>query len=214
MKHPVFVILLKRSLERCEHVYNVLVPQLNDENFDLHIFDAIDGTQKDESVAFGANLLPGQIGCALSHVHIWRKIADSFPYGIVLEDDAVIVDPINFWGQINKILNELPEQWDFVYLYVHKVYTSSQKDKRNGIENKTHIIKGFPTYGLAGYLISQNGAKVLLEQNTSLHVPIDINLMNIQPNRVFFCVTENVVDCVGQANNVYQGEKLRSNIYQ
>ena len=41
--------------------------------------------------AIGRPILPGEIGCALSHYHIYRRLIDeSIPYACILEDDVVL----------------------------------------------------------------------------------------------------------------------------
>lgn len=57
----------------------------------------------------------GRVGCALSHLTIYRKIVDK-DYGkvLILEDDiAVLKDNLTFF---NKAVGELPGDWELLYL--------------------------------------------------------------------------------------------------
>ena len=40
-----------------------------------------------------SRLAPGEIGCFLSHLHIWKKIInDNLPYALIFEDDTYFCD--------------------------------------------------------------------------------------------------------------------------
>ena len=119
---PIFIILLERDLERVNHVNNNLKPLLEDPI----IFPAIDGkTDQIESIMKRENLeisnsfkekaLRGQIGCYLSHYLLWKHIVDSnISEAIIFEDDANITD--TFYNSLNKIKEELPVDYKFLYL--------------------------------------------------------------------------------------------------
>ena len=60
------------------------------------------------------NLTLGQIGCSLSHVKLYEKIANSdFDKVLILEDDCVFLPEIN---NIENYMNQLPNDWGMVYL--------------------------------------------------------------------------------------------------
>lgn len=55
--------------------------------------------------ATGHALLPGEIGCALSHVSIYKMIVEKkLPYALVLEDDVEL--PMNFKEVIEKMVQQ------------------------------------------------------------------------------------------------------------
>jgi glycosyl transferase family 25 len=84
---PVTVISLPKSADRRA----VLCPRLDGLGIHHQIFDALDGT----TVAAPAGgyyrpLLPGEVGCAASHLAVLRQIADGdSEFACVLEDDTV-----------------------------------------------------------------------------------------------------------------------------
>ena len=53
----------------------------------------------------------GEIGCALSHLHIWKNMSSPL---LVFEDDIILTN--NFEKRLEKALSSLPEDWDIFYL--------------------------------------------------------------------------------------------------
>ena len=93
----VFVINLKESEER----RSFMAKQLNTHGIAFEFFAAIDGrklSQKDKACVcdqkwarrhIGRDLMSEEIGCALSHLGVYRKIVEEkLPCALVLEDDA------------------------------------------------------------------------------------------------------------------------------
>lgn len=62
----------------------------------------------------GRALLPGEVGCALSHVAVLKKIVnDGMQYALVLEDDVLL--PENFKEILEKeILRQTAYKWDYL----------------------------------------------------------------------------------------------------
>jgi GR25 family glycosyltransferase involved in LPS biosynthesis/glycosyltransferase involved in cell wall biosynthesis len=82
-------------------------------------FAAIDGKRadRDRLVAEGVILpdldyRPGTLGCALSHVALWRRAAEADAPVTIFEDDACCA--ANFRPAAARILAELPPDWDIV----------------------------------------------------------------------------------------------------
>ena len=55
------------------------------------------------------DLKPAQIGCALSHIHIWEHIANQSGHQafLILEDDAIV--PKDLVSKINETITQVPE---------------------------------------------------------------------------------------------------------
>lgn len=117
----VIIISLKRATERREHI----VRQMQEQKIPFEFFDAVDGrtlTEEQKSKAdlklaeklLGHTLVPGEIGCALSHIGIYEKmVQENIPSCIILEDD-MIFDP-QFKNIIQKI-ETLKNDWELIYL--------------------------------------------------------------------------------------------------
>jgi len=86
----VFVISLQTSLDRRSRVTDMLKAI----GLEFEFFDAVDGRSLDHKsyVAPDApwELLPGEVGCYLSHLGVWRKVVNErVEVSLVLEDDAL-----------------------------------------------------------------------------------------------------------------------------
>jgi glycosyl transferase family 25 len=92
---PIFIISLKDSPRR-----GLIGPAMERLGIPFEFFDAVDGRRMSQAELAAAyegsrpkfqHLSPGEIGCALSHMSIYRKmVADNIPAAIVLEDDAEV----------------------------------------------------------------------------------------------------------------------------
>lgn len=103
IKFKKYVINLKRREDRLKEL---VLP------FEYEVFEATDG-----KVAFpdAPIKLVGHYGCWDSHRRLLEKIKEEkIEYTLVLEDDVVVVD--DFIENLQLILNELPEDWDLLYL--------------------------------------------------------------------------------------------------
>jgi len=66
---------------------------------------------------YGMDLTPGALGCAMSHMEVWRRIAHSTPRlkcALILEDD-VELSP-RFPYEIEKRMATAPNDWQLLYL--------------------------------------------------------------------------------------------------
>ena len=99
----IFIINLKKSRYRRKSISQ----QLDLLRLEYEFFDAVDGSilgneelsslynKKWAKRHVGRPLLPGEIGCALSHIGIYRKIVkEKIPYALVLEDDTQLLPSI------------------------------------------------------------------------------------------------------------------------
>ena len=92
---PMFVMNLKRSIDRWEHAQK----QMAGEGLDVVRFDAIDGRAlsneelRNKSTRIAMYLQPrGVIGCYLSHRKFWQMVVDEgYESAIIFEDDVKLV---------------------------------------------------------------------------------------------------------------------------
>ena len=137
---------------------------------------------------FGRELTKGEIGCALSHLSIYREIVDkNIERAIIFEDDIVIQD-----GFLNLIesVNNFPKNWECILLghyrfSFRKLETASSLWKRVQINQRYEIVRLMEhAFGAHGYLINKQGAIKLIEAMTVLSKPVDLytgdkNVVNI-----------------------------------
>lgn len=223
------VILLRRDEEREHHV--------NKHLSQARVVDAIDHTELNAreikghqhnnflhsryqtDFFFQKPLLKGQIASYLSHAKLWTSVIDkNLPFVVIFEDDAVLAP--DFWKKCTALYNELPEDFDFVYLFWHE-WQRRNEWRRDlltapdwAIVGKKHIRKAPPMYGLVGYILSYKGAETLLRyckpmQSTSDQMVIRL----IQSARLkAYASSEQLVFTVGDSTPIAKG-KLGSNIW-
>lgn len=97
------------NLDRATDRWSNCKKQFNLYNINVNRFSAIESEN-------GKNgLLKGEIGCMKSHYEIIKKASEENLKNVfILEDDAVLVD--NFNEVFDKMINQVPDDWDFIYL--------------------------------------------------------------------------------------------------
>ena len=112
----------------------------------------------------------GELGCALSHMNLWRDNAiQNTNMFIVVEDDVVFGDKFN--QKLNKYLAKAPDDWDVIYLGGSNI--RGKKVNELFIQPKLGIKGNLGTYAM---LINKDGCNKLIAQTTPLHKSIDHQL--------------------------------------
>jgi glycosyl transferase family 25 len=188
-KIPVFVISLSRSIERRDRIKKIMA----DQGISLSFVDAVDGRElnncrineiRDRSNYFKnqrkRNLSRGEIGCALSHLKIYKHIIDNdIEYALIFEDDIDILSEsvlkeILFTDSLIKNKN-----WDLLQLgYYQKfnteyaeTFVSFKKDQL--IENVYMARPAIFCSSTFAYVIRKNAASILFEYGHPARVPSD-----------------------------------------
>lgn len=133
----------------------------------------------------GRKIVPGEIGCALSHMSIWKEVARSGAYALILEDDANISDAIVRFIQTE----ELYSKFDFLKIDSCHLKKRQEKDGSEKLDissytgdifNK-HECNNFVAfecdpvpYSFGGYVISSKAAKYFLEVSRNSYYPVDL----------------------------------------
>jgi glycosyl transferase family 25 len=121
---------------------------------------------------------PGEVGCALSHAEVWRIFRSSRSgYALICEDDVVLPDAFDLW----TLLRWAPGDADLVYLHylndqdqnLMGAAFDSDKDKPVVRAGGFAIFSAWSCGGSACYLVSQRGARTLLEHVRPLRYPSD-----------------------------------------
>lgn len=184
---PLYIINLKENEDRLSFISK----RLGELNLKYLVVEAVDGRTLPKSEIdaltkatnfyeyfvwkskFTRALLPGELGCFLSHKKCWEIIAQgNNQYGIVLEDDVVISrDFIPFVTSAKWVPNSV----DIIQL------SSSQKKYK--VRASNDVIKLSPKFelinpvsnsiGTLGYLISKDLARKLLYLSQKIVAPID-----------------------------------------
>jgi GR25 family glycosyltransferase involved in LPS biosynthesis len=167
---------LARFKERNFHLENILrVP-------------AIDGVlvNREELVQDGTitedlPYIPGALGCALSHVGLWKKAASQNRIVTIFEDDVIC--SYNFLDESARVLSNLPADWDIIqwgfvfdptFLWVDFGFSKAELrfyDRRfsrdyqrfqSGIHSSA-AVRLVHSFGAEAYSVSPKGARALLE---------------------------------------------------
>jgi glycosyl transferase family 25 len=121
----------------------------------------------DAEKAFSRQLSMPEIGCSLSHYHIYQEIVDrGDDVALVLEDDALFLP--RFSTRLKEAYEELPENWGLLNLNCRCTrYENISKElvKYDGV--------GALPVASSAYLISGLGARLMVENALPLRYPAD-----------------------------------------
>lgn len=173
MKKAAVVSLINEN-ERRQHIENLF----DEHNIDFCFFDAINKLQVDETLnKYGLEvgskrMSEGEVACYLSHYSLWEQLIEyDLPYLMIFEDD------IYFSKNADDLLNNFDWQpTDFDVIKLETMYGRVMVDKGQVIglgHNLCHMKSNH--MGMAGYVVSQQGAKKLIAMSQDLGVdrPVD-----------------------------------------
>jgi glycosyl transferase family 25 len=170
----IVVISLRSSAERRRHAAR----QLDAAPFPWSFQDAVNGAalatapeeydRRKRLRFFGYEMLPGQIGCFLSHRQAWKQCVERQKLTLILEDDfqfrqgldevlPVVCDNLSTFDILR--LQGLREDWKYKVLKDHG---------RNKLVKHDH-----DPFGSTAYFIKPESARVLLEKSRRFHSPVD-----------------------------------------
>lgn len=182
----------------------VLLNQLNDIGFDTELFNGINGntinlnTIKKHFNSIWFNIAPpSTLGCAMSHLSVWKTfIKTKESHCLILEDDVIFyknnIQNINYnlYNDTIKVLNYTPKNFDLLYLgcfdstvfqyAMTLLYNAGTFKKINKYINK-------PSVALAthSYIISRKGAKKLIKLlDGSINNHIDFCIQRLNKNKL------------------------------
>lgn len=202
----VFVISLKKSTHRHELLQKTL------QGLDYEIFWGVDGTNLEIDNLInqelintngqkGNQLTLGEIGCALSHLSVYKKIIDlNLDSALILEDD-LFLNKVgrNCLNSLKGGLRELPRDWELLYLgyalnnkkmsysahfrrwVAYPLLSLAHKERFNPMKYRRRFPRDFSLnlqkagyhYRLHSYGISKAGAKKVIEFQTPIHMAAD-----------------------------------------
>ena len=170
----VVVVSLASESARRQHIDNLF----SQHEIGFEYFDAINKSQvadileKYNLTINNERLSLGEVGCYLSHYSLWHQVVEqNMPYVMIFEDDIYFS---KYAGDFLKKLDWLPEEFDVI-----KLETMYEKVMMNRGFSLTYPYRlrhmKSSHMGLAGYILSYDGAKKLLAliQETGIDCPID-----------------------------------------
>ena len=107
------------------------------------------------------HMTEGEIGCALSHFMVWKKIVESGQdRAIILEDDIEFLDD-NFMEKCHAIDSD----YDHVFLGRKKIGS----DEEEIVSDDPVLVKPMFSYWTCAYLLSLEGAKKLSHDSETFY---------------------------------------------
>lgn len=165
---PCFVISLKGSPRR-----DTIGRALAELNIPFEFFDAVNGRalSPDEMAAAYNNgrasdrqLSPGEVGCALSHLALYRRMTErNIPSALIFEDDAIVGSSL---AQFCQCLGDIPSFADVVSFYSEVGFVHREPSFAVG-DAQCHQASG-TVCNTAGYFIRQRAAEIFLAANTKV----------------------------------------------
>lgn len=218
MTIPVYLINLDGSDARLHSASEQLaaqgisferVPAVDGRKMDI---DALPFYDKPRALAYmGRPLVPGEIGCYLSHLECARRfLATGAPYGLVLEDDMKLgpdvmdtVRPMLEWLEANAL------DWDILHLSAErqKIYTPLMNAGAHRLV-RAHYFPMVTT----GLIWTRKGAESFVTEHTKIWAPVDNTFRNWQTavNRGLSVVPP-LVSTIGAESEIDGGAKKRKN---
>ena len=125
-------------------------------------FNAIDGNDINLT-EYASKELPmrkllkrkGWIGCALSHIELWKKCVQNNVPMLIFEDDNVIKKDL-FDKHLNIVFNNFPKDFDIVYLVTDNIVKYKPF-------NDLFVKATSHNSILSAYIVSPKGARALIE---------------------------------------------------
>ena len=140
----VYCINLEQSVRRRESARL----EFEREGLEVEFFPATDGKR---DAPDGLFITKSEWGCADSHIRIWRDMVEKGYDTVLVFEDDVVLNP-NFVSKLEKVLYDLPPDWDFVNLGADSVFRVDYK-------NYTDDLKVGQSLTIHAYLIHSRHAR-------------------------------------------------------
>lgn len=114
----------------------------------------------------------GELGCAYSHRAIWKSVVDNnYDKVVILEDDITVSN--KFRNRLIKILKNIPKTADIVYLDGNNI----NPQKLSIVPGNKYIYSIKAIFGgTHAYIITNKGARKLLDKTRLISLAIDIQI--------------------------------------
>jgi len=176
----IYIINLYKDIDRLNNAYKQLFKYniLNYERFpaiygaNLNEFEINDNTTTIGKIIASH----GMLGCALSHINIWKKIIkNNLNRTLILEDDFIFKD--NFLDKFNKYIKEAPDNFDILFLSSNFIHNKYLKIK----DINPFYYKQLFISQTVSYIITLQGAKKILNyiNKVSYHIDFDLCIRHL-----------------------------------
>lgn len=142
---------------------------------DLKLTDELDNLFRNNNHGYRKAV----IGCALSHINLWKQLLESDQESyLIIEDDVEFAD--NFKEKYSHAMAQVEgKDWDYLYLGF-TIYNNKKQLMQKELWNERFpSVKPFDDYfygaGFFGYVISKSGVRKMMQyiEENGVNVPID-----------------------------------------
>lgn len=200
--YPIFVVNMKHHADRRE----AAAAQLARVGLTPTFFEAVNGREMPASDAAlqdvpgrlrraAKPLMPGEMGCYLSHWRIFEKmVAEDVPMALVLEDDLVIADELP--AVLDALARDGLPPFDLIKLAISETGLSRSFDAIVDLTAESKLVRHHNVCNsTVAYVITKAGAQRFLEYGMPIRYPIDVamnrswrhglNILGVRPWPVF-----------------------------
>lgn len=159
----VYCVNLDRRVDRWTECLN----EFQKHRIEVERFSALDGTLLDNLTI----LLPGQLGCKLSHLSIIEHAKNNnLKSLVILEDDVEFHQ--NFNVELDECMSHLPETWNMIFMGANHIQHPTRLNDR--------IYKLNYSYSAHCYAIHNSVYDLLIELLKSSSEPLDVVYATLQ----------------------------------
>lgn len=129
--------------------------------------------EREENKIWGMDLNAGALGCAMSHVLLWSRIAqERLSSVLVVEDDSLFPPDGSFIAQYSDRMRHVPKPWHFVY--ISGLDTAKMAPALTVAPGVSLVPQMHRTTN--AYVVSHDGARGMLEACLPLTYQIDTQM--------------------------------------
>lgn len=157
VKPPTGFKMVYINLDRSSDRREATTSQMKKYGLDIERFSAIGGSfdEYSHNYEIATNLLPGEIGCTLSHLHVFKEYKGQ---DLLVFEDDVDLSIMEMWPfTLDEFISCLPEDWEIVQLYKFPRPWPVQLRRKN-FENLNN------EWSTGSYLIRAEYAQKLVER--------------------------------------------------
>lgn len=139
----------------------------------------------------------GLIGCFLSHFFILQEaVMNGYKSIAVFEDDIIFVS--DFKNKFEKYMGSIPEKWQLFMLGYYERLENGHKTMIS--EN---IVIPHSTWGTHGYIVRNEGIKIMWENLKTIHTHIDVQISNKIISKLYtYCAYPALVHQIGVKSDI------------
>lgn len=194
------------NLDMRQEKWNAMKEKLDQQGLHVSRVSAINGRtdltrkMRDKLKAPKTKLLPGQVGCFLTHFSILKDAeARKFSAILVLEDDIDFVAPMKGLEEYIELLSKQDPSWDLLFLdhwHWPSGCTHKPMDRRGSKMSEVILLpkeqaglfsRVYYRHGTYAMVVSEKGIQKILKslEKEALSVPIDVALSHIAQIKMY-----------------------------